>query len=163
MSSLAGAATVISLIGQVGSTYAQVQAANQTAAAANAEAASIGQVYAGLERDARRTSSLKIGQAHAIMAASGVDPSRGSPLFQDLENARQAELEALDIRRFGQVQVQSKQYEASLAKAKIPGALLGGVAGAGSILTSWYGKRDSAPEYGYAGPAALKKFKGPYA
>ena len=106
------------------------------------EAESIRQAAQIQERQARRRATLLMGQTQATSAASGLDLSTGSPLFTALDNARQAEIEALNIRRSGALGAMGKSYEASLAESTIPGTIVGGVAqGAGTVLSSWMQSR----------------------
>lgn len=135
MAELAGAGLALGLIGTAGQTFANIQASQAQARAALAEAESERQAAVGFERDSRRRARLLAGQARATMAASGLDLASGSPLFLDLENARQAEIEAQDIRRLGQIQASGKEFQARLARAQIPGQVLGGVGQAGSLLS----------------------------
>jgi hypothetical protein len=139
--SLLAAATALSLAGTAGQTFAQVQAAKGQAKAAEAEAASIREAAAFEETSFRRRAAQVMAKGRAIGAASGVDISTGSPLLLELDNARQAELEALNIRRTGQVGAAGKQFEAKLAKAAIPGIILGGVAQSGSVLSNWLARK----------------------
>lgn len=137
MAALPAIAAAVAIVGTVGQTLAGVQAAKGQAKAAEAEAASIREASAFEERQFRRRAALAIGKWQAIGAASGVDIATGSPLLLELDNARQAELEALNIRRTGEVGAAGKQFEAKLAKAAIPGIILGGVAQTGSVLSNW--------------------------
>lgn len=135
---LSGASMLASLAGTAGQTKASVEAANARAAVARLEAESIRQKAAFDEQQARRRALLIMGKTRAITAAGGVDLSRGSPLFVDLDNTRQMEIEALNIRRSGELGASAKEYEATLAKSSVPGTILAGAAtGTGSILSSW--------------------------
>lgn len=137
MAEAAGAFLAIQAIGAIGQTIGQYNVAEQTAKGAEQEALSLQDTMASMERQARRRSGLASAKGRAIAAASGIDPGSGSPLLVDLENARQSELEALDIRRIGAVGVQQKQYQAQLARAAKPGIILGGVSSGASILGNW--------------------------
>lgn len=145
MAQAAGAALAIQAIGTIGSTMAQANAADAQAQAAEQEAISVKQASESFERQARRRSGLIMGQSRAIVAASGIDPSSRSAVLLDLDNARQAEIEALDIRRFGQVSAAGKRYQGTLAKASIPGIYLGGAAQGGSILSTWATRGGTVP------------------
>lgn len=126
---------------QVGQTLSGIQQANAQAKAANAEARSIADQAAFDEQQYRRKASIAIGKENAMGAASGLDITSGSPLFMELDNIRQAELDALNIRHQGQLGVASKQFQARMAKAQIPGIIMGGMAKSGSTLSSWWGSR----------------------
>jgi hypothetical protein len=79
---------------------------------------------------------MLIGKQIAVGAASGVDITSGSPLFMELDSVKQAELEALNIRHQGALGSASKKFEARMAKARIPGIIMGGVAQAGGALAA---------------------------
>lgn len=132
--------------GQVGQMLSGIQQASGQAKAAKAEAKSIEAQTAFQEQQSRRQSRMAIGKMVAIGAASGVDITSGSPLFMELDSVRQAELDALNIRHQGALGAASKRFEARMAKARIPGIILGGVAntagmlsagGSNSILSQW--------------------------
>ena len=134
---LQSGALLANLIGTAGQTKAGVDAANARAAIARMEAASIQQKAAFDEQQSRRRTLFLMGKTRAITAAGGVALDRGSPLVTDLDNTRQAEIEALNIRRTGELGAQSRDYEATLSKLSIPGTILAGAAhGTGTILSS---------------------------
>ena len=122
------------------------------------EATSARQSAAFEETQFRRRAALLLGKETAIGAASGVDITSGSPLFSELDNVRQAEIEALNIRRTGELTATSREFEArmarykgSVASSQIPGTILGGLAsGAGAGLSSWskYNKNVSTAAQG---------------
>jgi hypothetical protein len=133
-------------------TYAAVSAQSNVADAAKIEAQqrqqeadSVRQSAAYEETQFRRRAALLLGKQEAIFGASGVDPGSGSPLFMELDSVRQAEIEALNIRRTGALTASSREFEARLAgfksdtfRSQIPGTILGGLAsGVGSGLSSW--------------------------
>jgi hypothetical protein len=97
------------------------------------------------ERQFRRKAALLLGKQHAVYAASGVDTTSGSPLLMELDSVRQAELEAQNIRRGGNVAAASSRFESGLAKyranyysSSIAPAVIGNVAqGTGSVLSQW--------------------------
>ena len=108
------------------STYSQYQAlqtksdyAQQEATAIQGisefEARQIEESAAFQERQSRRTSKLIKGEANAQVAAAGLDLSRGSTLFLELDRAKQAELEALEIRRVGAAEATGRRYGGKLA------------------------------------------------
>lgn len=119
------AGAIAAIIGTAVSTYAAFQQAETQREAAKgearfreAEAESVRQSAAFEERQFRRRINLLLGKQRAIAAASGTDPSSGSPLLAELDNVRQAELEALNIRRTGEVGASSREFEARLAKMR---------------------------------------------
>lgn len=152
------AGIAVGVIGAAVSTYAAYQQsqAQQNAAKAEAsfrtqEAESARQTAAFEETQYRRRAALLLGKQHALAAASGTDPTEGSPLLAELDNVRQVEMQALNIRRTGSLAAGGKDVEASLARlrASYAGdqkgyAIAGGALQAGSsILSGWsaYGRR----------------------
>lgn len=121
MGAMMGVATGISVAGSAISTYGQVQGARAQAKLIRQDAQ--------MDEDASRRNSLRImAQRRAMGAASGLDTSSGSPLLMQLDQARQAELEALKIRYRGETQ-------SKLIKAQIPGMYAQGISNAtGSVM-----------------------------
>jgi len=101
MQLIAFAVAALPTIAAVGQTVSQIQAARGQARAASAEAASIREAAGFEERQTRRRAQEIIAKGQAIGAASGLDIASGSPLLMELENVRQAELEALSVRHRG--------------------------------------------------------------
>jgi hypothetical protein len=103
------------------------------------------------ERQRRRELRLIQGQQLAIYAASGVDPSSGSPLFNMLDTVRQSEIEALRIRALGSQEAQRHSFAGRLysfqsrsARAQIPWIIAGGTlqavsSGASAGISTYYG------------------------
>jgi hypothetical protein len=60
-------------------------------------------------------------------AANGLALTSGSSLVMELDRARQNQIQALDIRRIGEVAAMGKQYEARMARRAVPGIIAGGV------------------------------------
>lgn len=146
------ASAIIGVIGTAISTYAAFrQAATQEEAAKVEadfriqEAESARQNAAYQEKQYRRRVALLLGKQAAIIGATGVDPTVGSPLLMELDSIKQGELEALNIRRTGAVSAFGQEYEARLARqrAAFAGtrkgfAIASGVVGTStSILGSW--------------------------
>src|SRR3990170_4448062 len=135
----------VTLLAIAGQTYSSVQAAESQAKAYESEekareveAESMRQAAAYEEQQYRYRTAIAASKGRAIGAAAGLDISFGSPLFMDIENARQREIEALNIRRTGEVSASGKLYEARMAgygaratRAGVPGIVMGGVAQAG--------------------------------
>ncbi len=164
---LAIAGIAASLIGAGVSAYAsseqaatQKKAAEADASLKQQEAESMRQSAEYEERQYRRRITLLLGKESAITSASGFDPTSGSPLLMELDNVRQGEMEALNIRRTGQVNASARSFEGRLAAMKAGYySMQGGfgvassITGAGSsILSSWstYQNRKS-PDLSYGG------------
>ena len=148
------AAAIVGVIGAGLSTYAAFNQAAQQQKAAKTEATfreqeaeSARQSAAYQERQYRRRISLLLGKQEAIAGAAGTDPTSGSPLLMELDNVKQGEMEALNIRRTGQVAASAHELEARLARqrASFAGQQKGFAIGSGvmkassSILGGWYG------------------------
>ena len=127
-----GYGTLLQSFGAIGSTGAQLASNIATSRVAKAERASELESAAYAERQYRRTAALTMGQARATIAASGVSASSGTPLLLQLDNARQAEMEALNIRRTGEIR--ARTYKTSVDYLT---PISHGVAKTGSILSQW--------------------------
>lgn len=115
----------------------------QKAREQEAESARLAAAYE--ERQFRRRLSLLQGKQEASLAATGLDPSSGTPLLLQLDTAKQVELEALNIRRTGEVSAQGSELEARFARMKMGmvdeaagySMLASGLQGTSSVLSSW--------------------------
>lgn len=104
-------------------TWQAVQSRQQAADEADAiaeqkdkEAQAARDAAAYQEQQHRRKIALLSGKQEAITAAAGVSLYGGSPQDAELDLATQSELEALNIRRGGQVESQAKDFEARLSR-----------------------------------------------
>jgi hypothetical protein len=153
----APAALILGAIGIGGQTLASMRAGRFAAGAAEAEAVSIREAAAAEEAQSRRESARVMAKGRAIGAAAGLDIASGSPLLLELENAKQAELEALTIRRRGQQAAFAKTLEARLARRGAEAAFFTGLTQGASLLATWRGGSSSggapAPRFGTAGHA----------
>jgi hypothetical protein len=118
---IAGAAAAVASAGvgiasavQSASAQQDIQEANADALEQQAKSQEDAAAYE--EQQFRRKAQILLGKQHAIYGAAGVDPSSGSPLLQELDSVRQAELEAQNIRRGGQVAAATSRFESGLAK-----------------------------------------------
>ena len=136
--------------------------------AAEIESGNIREAAAYDERQARRRLRVILAQNRAAVAASGLDPSSGSPAMAELENVKQAEIEALNIRRIGSVSSSAREYEglisaqerrfagnvkrmeASYSRGQIPYTVGAGLTQAsGSVLSAWSGYNYAKRSYNY--------------
>ena len=140
MAALGGIGAGLGILGSVASTIGRVQAIDAQSKALSTEATSLEEQAAYNERQSRRAALLVRGKANAEAAASGISISSGSPLFMELDRAKQSELEALNIRRSGEVAAAGKRYESRMARRMIPWTIAGGIGQAGSALTSLIGR-----------------------
>lgn len=141
---MAGAAGAIGMamgmVGQIGGTIAKVQATNTQAQVLAREADVIESNARLEEQQQRRRAAIAMGKANALGAASGLDLSSGSTLLMELDRAKQSEIEALSIRRTGDIAATTKRFESRMVRRSIPWTILGGAAQSGSILTQFMGK-----------------------
>lgn len=137
----------VGIYSAVSAASAQADMADAQAKALEQQAKSQEEAAAYEERQFRRKAALLIGKQHAIYGASGLDTVTGSPLLMELDTVRQAELEAQNIKRGGDVAAASSRFESGLAKYRsnyyqgtIAPSVIGGLAqGTGSVLSSWMG------------------------
>lgn len=137
---MAYVAGAMALLGTMMGTASSLSANKANAQAAEQEAQNFEQSAALQERQFRRSASLEAGKGRAIAAASGVRADTGSPLLAELDFAKQAEIEAQNIRRTGMMQAGSKRYEARLTnRSNLFTGISGGMQG-GSILSSFFAR-----------------------
>lgn len=113
----------IATVGVGVGTWQQVEARDRAADEADAlaeqkdkEAQAALEASAFAERQHRRRIALLAGKQAAITAASGVAVTSGSALAAESDLTIQGELEALQIRRTGKIESQSREFEARLAR-----------------------------------------------
>lgn len=139
---MAQVAGMMALLGTVMGVGSQLASNKVNAQSTEQEARNV-EENAGLqERQFRRSAGLEAAKGRAITAASGVRADVGSPLLQELDFAKQAEIEAQSIRRNGTLQAAGRRYEARLInRSNLFTGISGGIQGA-SILSSFFAKRD---------------------
>lgn len=155
----AAAAAIATVAAAAIQTYSSVRQSQQQAELADVEAKqakidrqAITEATAFEEKQRRRELRLALGKQEAVFAASGVDPSEGTPLFTMLDSIREAELEALSIRAQGGQAAQSRGFEGQLAgyrrrsiRSQIPWQIAGGVtSGVAGAVSSYYGIKGAA-------------------
>ena len=142
----------VAVVGAGVSTYAQIQQSEQQAALARAvqkqkdiEAQTAVDTAKFEETQHRRRITLLMGQQQATYAASGLDPSIGTPLIREIDLAKQGELEALSVRRGGSIEASSSRFESNIAKfqagvysSRMPLTIAGGVLQASAAGYSAY-------------------------
>lgn len=137
--------------------YAAIEEQKQKEAKAAADSA------AYQEQQHRRRIALLAGRQQAVTAAAGVSTVGGTPQAFDIDLATQGELEALNIRRGGQIESEAKTFEARLAryranteKGLVPFDIASGVltatSGATREYSSYYGYNQyRKPQYSGSG------------
>lgn len=116
-------------------TISKVTAADVNAKALQAQARSIDAQTDFDVRQFRRNASLQAGSNNATAAASGIDITRGSALFDQLDFAKQSEIQAQSIKRAGTIESNNKRFDARMTRKQIPFDIAGGILQGGSILT----------------------------
>lgn len=136
---LAGAGTATSVVGQVKAGNAASRQAQANAAIAEQNAQNAVADAAIAESQQREKDRHILARGRALIGASGVQPE-GSPALVMAENARQAEMDALIIRRGGKLEAQSARAEGAAQLAAGKAAKTASRYGAGStLLTGGYG------------------------
>jgi len=128
------------LAGTAVGTVGNVMAADTNAKVLDAQARGIEQDTNFQLRQFGREAKLKAGSNVATTAAAGIDTTRGSSLFAELDFAKQAALESESIRRSGKMAADSKRFQSRLTKQQIPFDIMNGVTQGASILTKLAGK-----------------------
>jgi hypothetical protein len=142
------AGTAVTTVAAVKQSKQQADVAESEAQILDAEATNKQAAADYEEHQFRRRAAILMGKQANIYGASGVDPSSGSPLVLTLDTVRQAELEAQNIKRTGQVGASASAFGANLqryladrSKGEIPFQALGGgltAFGQGaSALSNW--------------------------
>lgn len=105
------------------------------------------------ERQDRRRLALLGAKQEAVFAASGYDTGSGTPLYTELDFAKQAELDALSVRRAGAQASGASTFEANIARfqrqrlsgggtgLQTTAALIQGASGVASSAAGYYGTR----------------------
>lgn len=139
---MAYVAGAMALLGTVMGTGSALASSKANAQSTEQEAQNIEQNAALQERQFRRSAGLDAAKGRAIAAASGVRADVGSPLLQELDFAKQSEIEAQSIRRNGTMQAAGRRYEARLMnRSNLFTGISGGMQG-GSILSSFFANRN---------------------
>jgi len=110
-------------------------AADVNAKAEQARARSIEQDTAFQIQQQQREAKIQAGEQNATMAASGLDITRGSPLFQALDFAKQSEIEKQSIQRSGTIAANNARFDARMTRRQIPFQIARGAMQSASILT----------------------------
>ncbi len=91
------------------------------------------------ERDFRAEQSRLMARRRALLGASGVDSSTGSPLLTTEDMTGEAELQALRIRSGGETVSNRLRQQATLEKAKGRSEQISGFSRAGASLLTGFG------------------------
>lgn len=142
--SAAAVGTAVATYAAYAQSQSQQEAAKTEAGFRAQEAESARQSAAFEEQQQRRRMALLLGKQSALIGMTGVDPTQGSPLLMELDSVRQAELDAQNIRRTGEVSGFGSEMQARLARQRAASAgtqggfaIAGGVLKESSILAQW--------------------------
>lgn len=129
-----GIGTGLALGGTALSALSGVRSAEAGRQAAKAEAKQA-EISAGIEeRQARRRAAEIIGKQQNIAAGAGLSTTTGSPLEFMLDSAREAEIEAQNIRYGSSLRQRRSLYEAGLSSGRKAGVIGEGIFRGGSLL-----------------------------
>jgi hypothetical protein len=137
---LMAAGTAVSAFGSIQAGQAAKNQANVQAAIYGQQAERERQVAAANEVDFRRQQAKQMASRRAIMGASGVDPSSGSPLLVSEDFAGEVELQALRIRNGGEVSATRLEQQGTLTRMAGNQAQTSSYFRAGSSLLQGFGQ-----------------------
>jgi hypothetical protein len=139
MEAIAAVGPVMKVAGVGLDTYSNVMASDVQAKSEQAQARSIEQDTAFQIQQQQRDTKIQAGTNNATMAASGLDITRGSPLFQQLDLAKQSEIEKQSIQRSGTIAANNLRFDARMTRRQIPFQIARGAMQSASILTKIVG------------------------
>ena len=123
-------------VGSIQQGRAERKQADFQARVARQQAASEKQISADQERDYRKSQSARLAEIRASMGASGTDTSTGTPLMSLADFEGETELNALRIRRGGEIRSRRLEEQAGfLRSAGRSAQRTGFVRGGSSLLT----------------------------
>lgn len=135
MEAVAAVGPVMKLAGVGLDTYSNVMASDVQAKSMQAKARSIEEDTKFQVQQQQREVKIAAGSNVATMAASGLDITRGSPLFRQLDFAKQSEIEKQSIQRSGTIEANNARFNARLIRRQIPFQIARGAMQSASILT----------------------------
>lgn len=137
---LIGAGSAVSALGAIQQGRAAAAQARFQAAVQEQQATREQQLAEQREQDFRRRQSREMASRRAILGASGVEASAGSPLLVSEDFAGETELQALRIRNQGEVTATRLEQQAQLTRMQGRAARTAGFFRAGSSLLSGFGR-----------------------
>lgn len=151
MAAASSFAIVAAAASAAASLYGGIQANQQAKAQAsiyNQQAERERQQAKADEEEFRNQQQRAMARRRAVMGASGVDLSTGSPLLASEDFASETELQALKIRNGGEVRGTRLQQQAALTAAKGRSDMTSGFIRGGSLLFSAGEKAAEAKWFG---------------
>lgn len=131
---LATAANAINAIGTIGSLASSLMSNNANASAAQAQASAAQRKAKIDESNYRYEARHTLGKQAAMLGASGVSGSSGTPMDVMLESAYNAELNARRIGYGGRLEASGYRADASRSRGRNFGVIGGGLADAGKLI-----------------------------
>jgi len=131
---LANASYMLQGVGAATNMAAGMRSASVNASNARLERQSVLDASAYDETQTIRRDRQLLGRQKANMAAAGLSTTSGTPLLLQIDSARQASMDAMQIRRRGQMQAMAYQYQ-TRPDYFTPAAQ--GLAKGSSILSQW--------------------------
>ena len=123
-------------VGSIQQGRAEKKQSEFQARVARQQAASEKQISADQERDYRKSQSARLAEIRANLGASGTDTSTGTPLLALADFEGETELNALRIRRGGEVRSRRLEEEAGFLRSAGRSAQRRGYIRGGSSLLS---------------------------
>ena len=145
---------MIAMVGQVVQGVASHNSGDSNASASSAEGKMHMEQAKIEEEQSRRRSAMIMGKTQAVAAAAGLDTTFGSPLDIALDQAQQAELEALNIRYMGKMRKYAANQQAAAYQAQGQGGMFAGLLGAGGSFMKGGGGSMLSGMFGGGGGAA---------
>jgi hypothetical protein len=124
---MAAAAAGAQALGTIGETVSAVQTSDLTAKSLDAQARSIDEQTTFDVTQQRRVNRLRLDDAVARGAASGVAITSGSPLLHELDRVKQAAIQEQSIQRAGTIQASQTRWQSRMTRRQIPFQILSGV------------------------------------
>jgi hypothetical protein len=137
---LSAVSSITSAVGAVQQGKQQRQAYNYQAEVQEQQAQEERIATATNEANFKEEQRRLLARRRAVLGASGVELSSGSPLLVSEDFAGETALQALRIRRGGEVRATRLEQQANLSRYQGRAAKSGGYARAGSTLLSGLGK-----------------------
>lgn len=131
---LTAASTAFSVVGSISQGAAERKRAKQQAEIYEQQARRNAEIAAQKERDFRKKNRAAAARIRAAAGARGIDIGSGSPLLSAEDFAREAEIQALRIRKGGEVAYTRGMQQADLTRQAGESAFRSGLFKAGGSL-----------------------------
>jgi hypothetical protein len=139
MEAVAAVRPMMQLAGVGLNTYSNVMATDVQAKALDSQARSIEANTQAEVIQQQRDARLKAGTNNATLAASGVDITRGSPLWDALDLAKQSEIQKQSIQRSGAIEANNVRFQSRMTRRQMPFQIAQGALRSANVLTKLAG------------------------